>query len=165
MWAFSVNSLTVRSILCSSSSRVVWSITMLCKKHRANANADVRANADLNANANFFNHMQVCEYVFWQFDWVLIKHSHRMQLSFLFNTKSQKHLSRVKFVFSKKATKFEKNVTVDLTHTTYFQIDGEDFVNFCGLLRKHELYNRKSSNQKIHVCYTFCCWIVCFYPP
>ena len=23
--------------------------------------------------------------------------------------------------------------------TTYCQIDGEDFVNFCGLLRKHEL--------------------------
>ena len=32
-------------------------------------------------------------------------------------------LSQLKFVFSKN------------------QIDGEDFVNFCGLLRKHELYN------------------------
>ena len=29
---------------------------------------------------------------------------------------------------------------VDLTVTTYCQIDGEDFVNFCGLLRKRELY-------------------------
>ena len=30
--------------------------------------------------------------------------------------------------------------TVDLTITTYCQIDGEDFVHFCGLLRKRELY-------------------------
>ena len=29
---------------------------------------------------------------------------------------------------------------VDLTPTTYCQIDGEYFVNICGLLRKHELY-------------------------
>ena len=43
----------------------------------------------------------------------------------------------VKFVFSKKVTKFDK--TVDLTLTTYCQIDGEDFFNFFGLLRKHEL--------------------------
>ena len=28
---------------------------------------------------------------------------------------------------------------VYLTLTTKYQIDGEDFVNFCGLLRKHEL--------------------------
>ena len=46
---------------------------------------------------------------------------------------------KVKFVFSKKGTKFDKIFTVDLTLTTYCQIDGEDFVNFCGLLRKHEL--------------------------
>ena len=39
-----------------------------------------------------------------------------------------------------KATKFDKIFTVDLTLTTYCQINGEDFVNFCGLLRKHELY-------------------------
>ena len=45
----------------------------------------------------------------------------------------------VKFVFSKKATKFDKIFTVDLTLTTNCQIDGEDFLNFCGLLRKHEL--------------------------
>ena len=43
-------------------------------------------------------------------------------------------------MFSKKATKFDKIFTVDLTLTTYCQIDGENFVNFCGLLRKHELY-------------------------
>ena len=39
----------------------------------------------------------------------------------------------VKFVFSKKATKFDKIFTVDLTLTTYCQIDGEDFFNFHGL--------------------------------
>ena len=44
----------------------------------------------------------------------------------------------IKFVFSKKATKFEKIFTVDLTLTTYCQINGEDFINFCGLLGKHE---------------------------
>ena len=45
----------------------------------------------------------------------------------------------VKFMFSKKATKINKIFTVDLTVTTYCQIDGEDFVIFCGLLRKREL--------------------------
>ena len=54
----------------------------------------------------------------------------------------------LKFVFSKKATKFDKIFTVDLTLTTYCQIDGEDFVNFCGLLRKHELYTYHSSKNK-----------------
>ena len=48
-------------------------------------------------------------------------------------------LKGLKFVFCKKATKSDKIFTVDLTLTTYCQIDGEDFVNFCGLLRKHEL--------------------------
>ena len=47
---------------------------------------------------------------------------------------------RLTFRFSKKATKFEKIFTGDLTLTTYCQIDGEDFFNFCGLLRKDELY-------------------------
>ena len=43
-------------------------------------------------------------------------------------------------MFSKKATKIYKIFTVDLTVTTYCQINGEDFVNSCGLLRKRELY-------------------------
>ena len=43
-------------------------------------------------------------------------------------------------MFSKKATKFDKIFTADLTLCSKNQIDGEDFVNFCGLLRKHELY-------------------------
>ena len=45
-------------------------------------------------------------------------------------------------MFSKKATKINEIFTVDLTITTYCQIDGEDFVNFCGLLGKRELYQK-----------------------
>jgi hypothetical protein len=45
----------------------------------------------------------------------------------------------VKFMFSKKAAKIYKIFTSDLTLCSKCQIDGEDFVNFCGLLRKHEL--------------------------
>jgi len=46
----------------------------------------------------------------------------------------------IKFMFSKKATKIDEIFTVDLTLSSKCQFDGEDFVNFCGLLRKHELY-------------------------
>ena len=46
----------------------------------------------------------------------------------------------VKFVFSKKATKIDEILTVNLRLSSKCQIDGEDFDNFCGLLRKHELY-------------------------
>ena len=42
-------------------------------------------------------------------------------------------------MFLKKATKVDEILTVDLTLTTKCQIDGGDFANFCGLLRKHEL--------------------------
>ena len=42
-------------------------------------------------------------------------------------------------MFSKKATKIEEIFTVSLTLCSKCQIHGEDFVNFCGLLRKHEL--------------------------
>ena len=45
----------------------------------------------------------------------------------------------VKFMFSKKATKNDEIFTVDLTLCSKCQIDLEDFVDFCGLLRKHEL--------------------------
>ena len=58
----------------------------------------------------------------------------------------------VKFMFSKKATKINKIFTVDLTVTTYCQIDGEDFVNFCGLLRKREHYEK----QNIEICLIYC---------
>ena len=46
---------------------------------------------------------------------------------------------KVKFMFSKKSTKNCEIFTVDLTLTQKCQINGEDFVIFCGLLRKHEL--------------------------
>ena len=42
-------------------------------------------------------------------------------------------------MFSKKATKIDEIFTVDLTFTTYRQIDGEDFIFFRGLLKKHKL--------------------------
>ena len=45
----------------------------------------------------------------------------------------------LKFMFSKKATKIDEIFTVYLTLCGKCQIDGEDFVNFCGLLRKREL--------------------------
>ena len=45
----------------------------------------------------------------------------------------------LKFMFSKKATKIDEIFTIDLTLCSKCQIDGEDFVNFCGLLRKYEL--------------------------
>ena len=43
-------------------------------------------------------------------------------------------------MLSKKATKIDKIFTVHLTLCSKCQIDGEDFVNFYGLLGKHELY-------------------------
>ena len=43
-------------------------------------------------------------------------------------------------MFSKKATKIDEIFTVDLTLCSKCQIDVEDFVNFCGLLRKREVY-------------------------
>ena len=47
---------------------------------------------------------------------------------------------RLKFLFSKKVTKFDKIFIVHLTLWSKCQIDGQDFVYFRGLLRKHELY-------------------------
>ena len=43
-------------------------------------------------------------------------------------------------MFSKKATKIDEVFTVDLTLCSKRQINGEDFPNFRGLLRKYELY-------------------------
>ena len=45
-------------------------------------------------------------------------------------------------MFSKKATKIDKIFTGDLTFCSKCQTYGDDFVNFCGVLRKQELYNR-----------------------
>ena len=44
------------------------------------------------------------------------------------------------FMFYKKATKIDEIFTVNLTLCSGRQIDSEGFINFCGLLRKHELY-------------------------
>ena len=43
-------------------------------------------------------------------------------------------------MFIKKATKIDEIFNVDLKLCSNCQIDGEDLDNFCGLLRKHELY-------------------------
>ena len=59
-------------------------------------------------------------------------------------------------MFSKKATKIDKIFAVDLTLCSKCQIDDEDFVDFCGLLRKHELYYRvniKRSGKFIKIFY------------
>ena len=45
----------------------------------------------------------------------------------------------VKFILSKKATKIDKIFTIDLRLCSKCQIDGENFVNFYGLLGKYEL--------------------------
>ena len=42
-------------------------------------------------------------------------------------------------MFSKKATKIDEIFTVVLTPYSKRQIDGEDFINFYGLLKKREL--------------------------
>ena len=47
----------------------------------------------------------------------------------------------VKVNVSKKDTQIDKIFTVYLTFTTWCQIICEDFINFCGLLRKHKLYS------------------------
>ena len=61
-------------------------------------------------------------------------------------------------MFSKKATQTDKIFTVDLTLTTNGQINGEDFVNFCGFLRKYELYLCLlfSADIRTHMCLTGC---------
>ena len=50
-----------------------------------------------------------------------------------------KLLKNERITFSEKAAKIEKNFPVNLTVCSNRQIYGEDFVNFCDLLRKHEL--------------------------
>ena len=52
-------------------------------------------------------------------------------------------------MFSKKVTKIDEIFTVDLTLCSKCQIDGEDFVIFCVLLRKHELYIYKIRIKQI----------------
>ena len=59
-------------------------------------------------------------------------------------------------MFFKKATDLRKIFTVDLTLCSKSQIDGEDFVNFYGLLRKYELYLLSSLPLQNG------CFIICF---
>ena len=55
-------------------------------------------------------------------------------------------------IFSKKATKIDEIFTVDLTLCSKCQIDGEDFVNFCGLLRNVNFnFSRKFLTQSSHM--------------
>ena len=63
-----------------------------------------------------------------------------MALQTIVQNKTSRYGLDLKFMFSKKATKIDEIFTIDLTLTTYCQINGEDFVNFCGLLRKLKLY-------------------------
>ena len=49
-------------------------------------------------------------------------------------------------MFCRKATKIDEIFTVDLIKC---QIDGEDFVKFCDLLRKHELCFQKWFHQNL----------------
>ena len=51
-------------------------------------------------------------------------------------------------MFSKKAKKI---FTSDLTLCSKRQIDNEDFVNFCGLLRKNEFYSGKKNQIRIEI--------------
>ena len=44
--------------------------------------------------------------------------------------------------------RIDKIFTIDLMLTTYRQIDGENFIKFCGLPRKHELYYQKSIKKQ-----------------
>ena len=52
-------------------------------------------------------------------------------------------------MFYKKATKIDQIFIVDLTLCSNCQIDGENLVNFCGLLRKHELYQSGRKKKTI----------------
>ena len=57
-------------------------------------------------------------------------------------------------MFSKKATKIEEIFAIDLIVCSKCQIDGEDFIKFCGLLRKHKLYHHhviKDSANKLRL--------------
>ena len=53
-------------------------------------------------------------------------------------------------MFSKEAKENDEIFTADLTLCSKCQIDGEDFVNFCGLLRKHELYENENVSFLTH---------------
>ena len=55
-------------------------------------------------------------------------------------------------MFSKKAIKIDEIFTDNLTLCSGRQIDGEDFVNFCGLPRKHELLKAAKFKEWLTEC-------------
>jgi len=59
---------------------------------------------------------------------------------------SRKSFCPVKFMFSRKATIFDEIFTIDLASCSNCQIDGEDFVDFCG----HELYKNHMHNFNLN---------------
>ena len=61
---------------------------------------------------------------------------------------SSSSFKKVKFMFSKKATKIDEIFTFDLTLCSKCRSDGDDFVHFCSLLRKHELYSYAAIKYK-----------------
>ena len=69
------------------------------------------------------------------------------------STEADENLSMIiKFIFSKKATKIDKIFTIDLTFTTYRQIDGEDFFKSLDLLGKHKLYKNGGIFSVVRYC-------------
>ena len=60
----------------------------------------------------------------------------------------------LKFMFSKKATKIDEIFTVDLSLFNICQIGVENFVNFFGPHRKHELYQGKANWNSTVICST-----------
>ena len=52
-------------------------------------------------------------------------------------------------MFSKKATKIDEILTVDLTLCNKCQIEGEDFVNFSDHLRKHKLTSAQLRSYRV----------------
>ena len=57
----------------------------------------------------------------------------------LISDKAQFHSTKLKFIYSEKATKILRNLPLTFDYSTYGQKLGEDFAKFCGLLRIYEL--------------------------
>ena len=94
-------------------------------------------------------------------NWLLLKALISLLRPNIFYENTLLYQSWVKFTFSKKATKIDRIFTVDLTSCSKCQIDGEDFVNFCGLLRKHKLYHQiESIEDRAKHCFKNECTLV-----
>ena len=63
----------------------------------------------------------------------------RQNIRFWFSGRKMDYHLLLKFRYSEKATKFEKNLPLLSTFTVKFKV--EDFFKFCGLLRISELYS------------------------